>query len=92
VRRRAGQRPGLSSSAAERIVRGWIDDAIELLFTMPFSCALDVVDRFPDGLDRPSVGFVLGTTRHNVLGIEQKHDVVDALEQLREFAAAEQAR
>lgn len=47
-----GRRAGLRSSAAEQLVRAWIDDALELLTRMRYTCALDVVEAFPDGLSR----------------------------------------
>lgn len=34
-----------SSCAAAELVRVWIDDALEMLWSMPDSCALDVADR-----------------------------------------------
>lgn len=52
---------------------------------MPYTCALDVADAYPDGLATPAVGFVLGATKQSIAEIEQKPAVVVALEQLREF-------
>jgi hypothetical protein len=75
----------LRSSAAERLVRRWIDDAMELLFTMPFSCALDVVDSYPDGLAAPSVGHVFGATKQAIQEEEGKPHVVAALRILRRY-------
>jgi hypothetical protein len=66
VRRRTGRRPGLSSSAAEALVRVWLDDAMELLFTLEWSCALDVADAYPDGLHTASVGALFGVTRQDM--------------------------
>jgi hypothetical protein len=43
-------------------VRQWIDDAVEQLAGMRYSCALDVADENPDGLTERSVGLVLGVT------------------------------
>jgi hypothetical protein len=52
----------------------WCDDAIELLFSMPYTCGLDVIDDYPDGLTSSSVGKVINTTRQNVdQEIEKPH-------------------
>jgi hypothetical protein len=40
-------------------VRQWIDDAVEQLAGMRYSCALDVADEYPDGLTGRGVGLVL---------------------------------
>jgi hypothetical protein len=56
---------------------------MELLFTMPFSCALDVVDAYPDGLTSPSVGKVFGTTKQAIQEEERKPHVITALRVLR---------
>ena len=40
-----GRRRRLSSSAAAALVEVWIDNALELLWSMPDSCALDVAER-----------------------------------------------
>jgi hypothetical protein len=40
-----GRRPGLDAGAPAEIVRVFERDAIELLFLMPETCALDVADR-----------------------------------------------
>lgn len=39
-----GRRRGLASSAGEALVQVWLDDAIDRLLTMPYTCALDVID------------------------------------------------
>lgn len=57
---RTGRRPGLSSSAAALLVRTWIDDAVELLPRLRYTCALDVADDYPDGLAAHSIGMLLG--------------------------------
>ncbi len=44
-RARGGRRQHLASTAAAELVRVWIDDALELLWAMPDSCALDVAER-----------------------------------------------
>jgi hypothetical protein len=45
VARGPGRRRQLRSSAPEALVEVWIDDALELLWSMPDSCALDVAER-----------------------------------------------
>lgn len=50
---------------------------------MPYSCALDVVDAYPDGLNASSTAFVFGTTRQAIQEEERKPHVVDALRVLR---------
>ena len=50
------------SSAAHAVVQRWIDDAVEQLAGMAYSCALDVADEYPDGVTEGSVGLVLGVT------------------------------
>jgi hypothetical protein len=44
-RAQGGRRHHLASSAAAELVRAWIDDALELLWAMPDSCALDAAER-----------------------------------------------
>jgi hypothetical protein len=57
-----GRRPGLASSAAHHVVQQWIDDAVEQLLGMRYTCAFDVVEEYPDGLTEHSVGLVLGVS------------------------------
>lgn len=85
-----GRRPGLRSSVAARdLVREWIDDALQLMVEMPYTCTLDVVRDYPDGLPASAVGELLGVTRQ-AIEREEKHDgVVRALEELREYANEE---
>jgi len=81
--RRPGRRRGLPSSAAASLVRRWIDEAAELLFSLRYSCALDVVDAYPDGLNAASTAYVFGTTRQAIQQEEQKEHVRAALRVLR---------
>jgi hypothetical protein len=60
--RATGRRSGLASSAAQRVVERWIDDAVEQLMGMRYTCALDVARDYPDGLTARSVGLVLGVS------------------------------
>jgi hypothetical protein len=60
--RRSGRRPGLAASAAHHLVEQWIDDAVEQLMGMRYTCALDIARDYPDGLTEQSVGLVLGVT------------------------------
>ena len=50
------------------MVREWIDDAIELLWRMPHTCSLDVVDEQGEYEERAAtdVGWILGITRRQV--------------------------
>lgn len=82
-----GRRAGLRSSAAAALVEAWIDDALELLYGMRYSCALDVVDDFPDGLTPRQVGLLLGVTRQAIEQEERHPGLVAALQQLREAAS-----
>jgi hypothetical protein len=80
-----GRRPGLASSAAAALVRVWIDDAVELLSRMRYTCALDVVDDYPDGLPAGSVGWLLGVTAQAIEQVEGRGPVRDAMDTLREY-------
>jgi hypothetical protein len=62
--RATGRRSGPASSVAHHLVRQWIDDAVEQLMGMRYTCALDVADEYPDGLTERSVGLVLGVTEN----------------------------
>jgi hypothetical protein len=61
-----GRRPGLASSAAHLVVQRWIDDATEQLSSMMYTCSLDVVRDYPDGLSESSVAFLLGVTEQAI--------------------------
>ena len=61
-----GRRPGLASSAAHLVVQRWIDDAVEQLSSMRYTCSLDVVRDYPDGLSESSVAFLLGVTEQAI--------------------------
>jgi hypothetical protein len=74
---------GLAASAAERIVRRWMDDALELLFTMPWSCSLDVVDAYPEGLQNEEVAALFGVREQTVQELQHSPRVVDALLELK---------
>lgn len=83
--REGGRRPGLRSSAAAAIVRSWIDEAVEMLSWMPYTCSLDVADKFPDGLLPRKVGWLLAVNKQAVDAECRKPHVVDALAELKEF-------
>lgn len=55
-----GRRPGLRSSAAARVVQMWIDDAVEALSRMRYTCSLDVAEAYPDGLPDHALAQLLG--------------------------------
>jgi len=59
---RSGRRPGLAATAAHHVVEQWIDDAVEQLQGMRYTCALDIADDYPDGITERSVGLVLGVS------------------------------
>jgi hypothetical protein len=61
-----GRRPGLAPSAAHSVVQRWIDDAVEQLSSMMYTCGLDVARDYPDGLSESSVAFLLGITEQAV--------------------------
>lgn len=58
-----GRRAGLWSSSAAVVVRAWIDAAVEQLSVMPYTCSLDVVRDYPDGLYPRALGVLLGVSR-----------------------------
>jgi hypothetical protein len=61
-----GRRPGLRSSAGAELVRLWVADAIEELHGMPYTCAIDVAQEFPDGLTDAIVGQIMGVSRQAI--------------------------
>ncbi len=78
-----GRRPGLASSSAAALVQVWIDDALELLSRMRFTCALDVVEAYPDGLPPSAIGWILGVSEGAIdQGLNEPH-VREALDELR---------
>lgn len=83
---KTGRRPGLASSDAAALVQVWIDDALELLSSMRYTCSLDVAEDFPDGIDYPSIGALVGVTDKAIEQEIKKPHVVEALQALREFA------
>jgi hypothetical protein len=76
--RRTGRRPGLAATAAHHLVEQWIDDAVEQLQSMRYTCALDVAEEFPDGITDRGVGLVLGVGERAA-----RADIERAGEQLR---------
>jgi hypothetical protein len=75
--RATGRRKGLASSAAHHLVQQWIDDAVEQLMSMRYTCSLDIGDQFPDGLTQKSVGLVLGVSEKAAHA--EVHQAVDEL-------------
>jgi hypothetical protein len=59
---RTGRRSGLPATAAHHLVEQWIDDAVEQLQSMRYTCALDIADEYPDGITERSVGLVFGVS------------------------------
>jgi hypothetical protein len=66
-----GRRSGLPATAVHQAVEQWIDDAVELLQSMRYTCALDIADEYPDGITERGVGLVLG------LGERAAHEDLD---------------
>ena len=63
---REGRRPGLPSSAAEALVRTWLDEAVELVQRMRYTCTFDVVRDYPQGAPAGLVALLLGVTEQQV--------------------------
>lgn len=61
-----GRRPGLASSAAAALVRTWVDEAVELLSRMRYTCTFDVVRDYPDGLKPWQVAIVLSVSEQRI--------------------------
>jgi hypothetical protein len=83
--RPSGRRPGLGASAAAHVVRSWIADAFERLVAMEFTCSLDVVEAFPDGLEAWQVAAMLGTSEQL---IDAKTRALVRRAEIRELFAA----
>jgi hypothetical protein len=75
---RSGRRPGLAATAAHHLVEQWIDDAVELLQSMRYTCALDIANEYPDGITERGVGLVLGVSERAA-----RADLAHAGERLR---------
>ncbi len=69
----------------------WLDDAIELLSTMPFTCALDVVHAYPDGLSAGAVGWIYGVTEQAIERETNKPHVRATLAELRDHKGNDDA-
>lgn len=61
-----GRRPGLRAQAPAEVTRAFVRDAVEHLEAMPYTCALDVVDEHPDGLQLTEIGDLLGVTCESI--------------------------
>lgn len=79
-----GRRPGLASSAAHLVVRRWIDDAVEQLSSMMYTCSLDVARDYPDGIAENSVAYLLGVS-HQAVSAETKAALIKFRAGLREL-------
>jgi hypothetical protein len=82
---RMGRRPGLASSAAHLVVQRWIDDAVEQLSCMAYTCSLDVAQDYPDGLTEKSVAIVLGVTE-KAINAEARTALIEFRARMRELA------
>jgi hypothetical protein len=85
-----GRGAGLRASAARHVFERWCDDALEALQNLPYSCALDVVDDFPDGVTVDAIGYLFGFTRQAALSEVQK--VEGLAEEMAEFTPADADR
>jgi hypothetical protein len=74
-----GRRSGLPATAVHQVVEQWIDDAVELLQSMRYTCALDIADEYPDGITDRGVGLVLGVSERAAHA-----DIAWAKEELRD--------
>lgn len=63
---RQGRRRGLQSSAAALLVRTWMDEAVEALSRMRYTCALDVARDYPDGAPTSLVAQLLGLSEQAI--------------------------
>ncbi len=79
---RKGRRQGLASSDAEVLVRGWLEDAAELVATQRYSCALDVAEDHPDGLPSSVIGELLGCSEQAVEDVVHEPHVREAAREL----------
>lgn len=59
---RLGRRAGLLAQCGAEVARAFIRDAVEHLEHMPETCALDVADKHPDGIEISGVAMLLGVT------------------------------
>lgn len=83
-RTQTGRRAGIPAKAAEGLFRIWLDDALEhLAGAMPYTCALDVVEDFPDGLSSRRVGLFFGVSEQQIDIEQRKPHVVEAIAGLR---------
>lgn len=57
-----GRRPGLRADDNTETVQRWVDDAVEHLETMPYTCSLDVPLTHADGYPLVAVAALLGVT------------------------------
>lgn len=59
---KTGRRAGLDPSTSEPPLQTWIDDAIDRLALLSYSCTFDVVRDYPDGLPPSEIGRLLGVS------------------------------
>ena len=67
------------------MVQRWIDDAVEQLSNMRYTCSLDAARDYPDGLSESSVAFLLGVTEQAV-NAETRTALIKFREGLRKVA------
>lgn len=59
------RRAALDAHTPEALVRAWIDDAVEHLARMEYTCALDVLDDNPEGIGPNRLARLLGMAKQS---------------------------
>ena len=77
-------RPGLASSAAHVVVQRWVDDAVEELSNMMYTCSLDVMREYQDGLSESSVASC--SASQQVINAETRAALIKFRDGLRKLA------
>jgi hypothetical protein len=81
---RIGRPSGLEYNDDEATVRVWMDDALERLQSMRWTCALDVVDAHPDGISAAAIGRILGVSEQAIDAELHKPSLRDAMRRPKE--------
>jgi hypothetical protein len=59
------RRAALDAHTPEALVRAWMDDAVEHLARMEYTCALDVLDDNPEGIGPNRLARLLGMAKQS---------------------------
>jgi hypothetical protein len=59
------RRTALDAHTPEALVRAWMDDAVEYLARMEYTCALDVLDDNPEGIGPNRLARLLGMAKQS---------------------------